>query len=204
MIQENTEILKQFSKEFNLKILASEFERNSHIITLLLNGKLKINTVDKIVLKFENEKVREEFERFKYVNLIEYLLSNSKIEEECIDNYLSIIDRNLFQIILSLIAEMKKHISISINNKLNTIEISCPILFREVIWYPISQIHNTMMIEYNHLKEFVDITKFYLSKTSEKTDIGENLFINSKVATPFSYFILAYIGQNLGIPLKLR
>lgn len=203
MIQDNTEILKQFSKEFNLKILASEFEQNSHLITMILNGKLKINTLDKIIHKFRSKQILEEFVKFNYINLIEYLLINSKIEEECIDNYLSIMDKNLFEIILRLLEEMKKYISVSVNDKLNTLEITCPILFREIIWYPISQIHNAMLIEYEHLSKLVGITKHYLSKTSDKTDISESLFINSKVATSFSYFILAYVGQNLGIPLKI-
>jgi hypothetical protein len=47
------------------------------------------------------------------------------------------------------------------------------------------------------------MTEKYLNMTSDNAKVSDHLFINSKAPDPFSYFILAFVAENLKIPLKI-
>lgn len=91
----------------------------------------------------------------------------------------------------------------SIGRSTFTIDINGPRVLIQVIWSPISQLHTAFSVEFEHLSNMYNMTEKYLNMTSDNAKVSDHLFINSKASNPFSYFILAFVAENLKIPLKI-
>lgn len=202
MIQDDPIVLDAFSKEFNSRFNTLDFRDNTNKLMDILNKKSNINIKHSLFLPCENDINFKYLVDFRYENLINQIIKRVKIEEETIDNYLSEMDCELVQVYSDCLLAMVKVTTIEINETKKSFEIKCPELFLELLWSPISQFHSQVLIELEHLDRIVTINRYYMEMTSDKP-VNSNLFINSKTSTAYAYFILAFIAENLNIPLKI-
>lgn len=200
-IQNNILSINVFSKHFNSTLLTSDFTENVQLFIDAINKKEQ--PLYKIQLPCNSIQELETFIAFKYPELIEKLVLNLKIEKECFDNFLSVMVKETLVFFQLALAKMIQNFNISIDKSKCTIDINAPKALIEVIWSPISQVHTTFSGEFEHLSKMYNITEKYLKMSSDNAKVGDNLFLNAKVSNPFSYFILAFIAENLEIPLKL-
>lgn len=200
-IQNDILSIKVFSKHFNSTLLTSDFTDNIQLFIDTINK--NDQSLYKIRLPCNNINELETFMAFKYPELIEKLVENLKIEEECFDSFLSVMVQDTLVFFQFALEKMTRNFNISINKSKCTIDINAPKPLIEVIWSPISQVHTAFFAEYENLYKMYKTTEKYVNMTSDNAKLGNHLFLNAKVSNPFSYFILAFIAENLGISLKL-
>ncbi len=202
MIQDDPIILDAFSKEFNSRFSTLDFIDNSDKLMDILNKKVKTDIRHSILLPCGDDKIFNHLISFRYNNLISQIIKRVKIEEETIDNYLSEMQAEMVQIYSDCLLAMVNITTIEINGTNKSFDIKCPELLVELLWSPISQFHTQVLFELEHLDKLVEMNRHYMEMTSDNP-VTSNLFINSKTSTAYSYFILAFIAENLNIPLKL-
>ena len=203
MILKETLVMKEFSKRFNSKLNSLDFTEYAPRLMDIINNKVDLNQKFKIGLPCKNENVFNQLVSFDYIELISELIKRLKIEEECYDNFLSLMEPNLIELYIDVILKMKPLTLIEANNSTLSFDVHCPELMMHLLWSPISQLHFSIQGELEHLNGGLSISKKYYNLTVDENKFEHNLFINSKVSTPFSYFILAFIAENLNIPLEI-
>ena len=200
-IQNDILSIKVFSKHFNSTLLISDFTENVRLFIDAL--KKKEQPKHKIQLPCNNIEELDTLIKFEYPELIKKLVENFKIEEECFDNCLSVMTEETLEFFQFSLSQMTRNFNISIDRSTCTIDINGPKALIAIIWSPISQVHTAFSVEFEHLSKMYKTTEKYLNMTSENYKVSDHLFLNSKVSNPFSYFILAFVAENLKIPLKV-
>lgn len=202
MIQDATPILDAFSTHFNSRFNTLDFIDNADKLMDILNKKVRKDLKHAIKLPCRHNKIFNQLISFRYLELLGEIIKRVKIEHESRDNFLSEMQPEMLFLYENCLSFMVKSATIKINYANRSFDIECQQLFVELLWSPISQFHTLVLVELEHLNKMAEISTKYAEITSDNP-ANNNLFINSKVSTPFSYFILAYIAENLKIPLKL-
>ncbi len=198
MIIENLEMIRAFSKHFNTRITTSDYVNNSAQMVDLLNKKSQ-DLKNLIVLPCEEEVIYQQLVKFRYPELLYLLSQNIFVHPEFYDIYLSDLDKNLFECFLWYLDFSKKHLKVDGRPSFNTFEITGPNLFLDITIGAFSQFHTEITSQLNYFNGLIALN----SKTSDCVTNTDNLFINSKVSTAYSYFVIAYLGENLNIKLQL-
>jgi hypothetical protein len=201
MIQDCVPILDIFSKHFNSRFITLDFIDNADKLMDILNQKIQKEIKYSIKLPNKDDKPFHQLISFRYAELLDNIIKRVKIEDENRDNYLSEMEPGMLKLYEMCLSAMVQATTIKINYADKSFDIECAELFVELLWSPISQFHTSVLLELEHLGKMVEISTKYMELSSDKP--GNNLFINSKVSTPFSYFILAFVAENLNVPLKL-
>lgn len=202
MIQDSVPILDIFSKHFNSRFNTLDFIDNADKLMDILNKKVQKGIKHSIKLPCSDDKMFNQLISFRYTELLDNIIKRVKIEDESRDNYLSEIEAGMFELYDICLSEMVQAVAVKINYANKSFDIECAELFVELLWSPIFQFHTSVLIELEHLGKMVEMSRKYMEMTSDEP-AGNNLFINSKVSTAFSYFILAFVAENLNIPLKI-
>lgn len=198
MIDDYPQILAEFSKHFNSRFNSLDFMNNANELVNLLNGQKSKKQL--ILLSVSNQEIFKQLKKYNYQNLLYEIISRIKIEEEAHDVYTSEIGEGLFNAYEQYLIKATSLTEIIANEHDNRFELHCPSLLRDLIFNPIAQLHNEIVIQLNHFNEILGVANKYSKITGVS---GSNIFINSKVPTPYSYFVIAYLAENLNIPLTL-
>jgi len=202
MIQDCPPILEIFYKQFNSRLNTLDFINNLGLLIDILNNKENKELIYSIILPCEDSVQLNQLISFRFDSLLDNIIKNIKIEEESKDNYLSEMDNELLLIYEKHIKLMIKRTTVVIDYKSNYFRIKCDELFMNLFVSPFSQLHTEVIIQLEHSIKMLEVatipSEFEITNTKK-----HNLFLNSKHSTSYSYFILAFIAENLNIPLKV-
>lgn len=198
MIQKTESYLDDFSKHFNSRFNLSDFLEAAPLMLEIVNGKADYNIT--FVLKLPcGQQTFLQLIDFGYHDLLKNIIKRVTVEKEANDVYCSKIYPETFEVYKLLLCEELKLIEVELDSTLPGFVIKCPRLTQELLWSPISQFHAEVSLQLDYFNKLIDIR----CQTSDRTDAIKSIYINSKVPTPYSYFIIAFLAENLGIPLKL-
>lgn len=136
--------------------------------------------------------------KFRYTELLDAMISRIGIEDDGIEIYTSEMDAALLDFYRIYIEAAKKKVMTGSDPASLKFTIQCPELFLDLTISLFSQLHTEVT---SQLAYFNSLGEVY-SKFSDKP-YSENLYLHSRVSNPYSYFILAYLAENLGVKLKL-
>jgi hypothetical protein len=199
MIQENNYMLDEFSKHFNTRFTSLDYINSVESLVSLINNKTIDQKGINLMLPCESNKVFQQLVDFKYSNLLKEIIKRIKIESESLEIYTSEMQDELVELYQTNLISLASRVNINENPESRNFDINCHELFAELAWSPLSQFHVEVTNQLEYFNELIDMS----SKYSGIDNYTANFYINSKVATSFSYFAIAYLAENLKIPLKL-
>lgn len=198
MIQFDNAMLEDFSKHFNSRINLMDFLDAAPLFTAVLNKKVPPNLVFPIKLPCSPSTFAQ-LESFGYQHLLEKILELATVIPEAQDVYCSKIEKETFELFRALFLVELKKVKVVVDREEGYFVIRCSQLVTDLIWSPISQFHGEVTIQLEYFERMIRMKSMSASRESAIA----SLYLNSKVPTPFSYFILAFVAENMGIPLKL-
>ncbi|MBL7699098.1 MAG: hypothetical protein JNK79_13115 [Chitinophagaceae bacterium] len=200
MIQNSEFMLDELSKHFNARLIPKDFTDNLPLLADILNGKLPPPEMRHCLkLPLGEEKVFRQLISFGYPELIGNIIKRVQIETESYDNFRSEMSYETVEWYKEVVFQLAKVVDIEVSEPDRMIYIVCPEILVELLWCPLSQFHTSVLSQLEHFNRFNDIFAIY----ADTSDSPPNLFVNSKAPTSFSYFIIAYIAENLNIPLSI-
>lgn len=198
MIQHSTQLLDDFSKQLNSRFNLMDFLEAESLFVKFLESKTQSNIVYPLTLPCDRP-IFLQLANFGYRELLESLVSRMTIIDEATDVYCSKIEKETFGLFKSIVEHEVKKAKVVTDVKEGVFQIRCSQLMMELIWSPVSQFHGEVVNQLAYFERLI-VAK---SLTSSRTDAIASIFLNSKAPTPYSYFILAFLAENLGIPLQI-
>ncbi len=196
MILDNNQIILDFSKHFNSRFTSLDFLNSTYILTDILNLKDIPSTY--IILPCD-KKMFEQLVDFKYHLLLEKIIKGITLEKESLEIYTSEMEEDLVLFYIDYVTSIREKTVVKTNPKNNSFEIHTSKLFLNIVISAFSQLHTELTAQLEYFNKLIEIN----SKYAPTENYTENLFINSKVPTAYSYFVIAFIAENLNIKLKL-
>jgi hypothetical protein len=199
MILDNSKIIADFSKHFNCRLTSLDFIENVGELLSLLNNKSETTKKSTIILPCGNKETFNQLVKFNYSKLLNEICQRIILNEELLDIYKSEMQKELVQFYNDYLKQNSKLVEININHHKNLFEITSQDLFVNLTISAFSQFHTELIGQIVFFNKIIEIN----STTSDSNKQTDNLYINSKVSTAFSYFIIAYLAENMNIKLKL-
>ena len=198
MIQHDNSMIEDFSKHFNARLNLTDFLDAAPLFTAILNKEVPPNLVYPLTLPCRGITFLQ-LRDFGYQELLDKVLRQIKIISEAQDVYCSKIDQGTFELFRDIFHDELKKAKVVEDEQQGCFVIRCSQLVMDLIWSPISQFHGEVIIQLEYFERMIQLR----SISASRENAAASLYLNSKVPTPFSYFILAFVAENLGIPLKL-
>jgi hypothetical protein len=199
MILDNSKIIADFSKHFNCRLTSLDFIENLGQLISLLNNKSEIIKKSTIILSCGNEETFNQLVKFNYPKLLNEICQRIILNEELLDIYKSEMHKELVQFYNDYFKQNSKFVEINNNHQKNSFEIICQNLFVDLTISAFSQFHTELIGQLVFFNKIIEINR----TTSDSNKQTDNFYIHSKVSTAFSYFIIAYLAENMNIKLKL-
>lgn len=199
MILENINIIDNFSLHFNCRLTSLDFINNVNELTYYLNNKNETIKKSVIILPCSDRDVFNQLVDFKYSKLLNEICQRIYLNEELLDIYKSEMQIELVDLYNDYLKHNNKLVDIRLNPNSYSFEIICQDLFVNLTISAFSQLHTELTSQLDYFNKLIEIN----SVTCDSANYTDNLFINSKVSTAFSYFIIAYLAENLKIKLNL-
>lgn len=199
MILDNIKIIDNFSLHFNCRLTSLDFIDNANELTTYLNSKNGIIKKSVILLPCSDRDVFYQLVNFNYSKLLNEICQRINLNEDLLDIYNSEMHKELVEIYNDYLKQNNKLVDIKLNPNSYSFEIICQDLFVNLTISAFSQFHTELIGQLEYFNKLIEIN----SATSNSKHYTDNLFINSKVSTAFSYFIIAYLAENLKIKLNL-
>jgi len=202
MILDNIEIIDNFSLHFNCRLTSLDFVDNVSELIALVNNKGGEVIESAIFLPCGSAVILDQLVKFDYPNLLKEICKRVTINKELLDIYNSEMQIELVGLYVAYLRHSNQQIEIKLNPETHSFAIICQDLFVNLTISAFSQFHTEILAQLVHFNELIEKIGKYNSITSDSNLPTDNLFINSKVPTAFSYFIIAYLAENLYIRLK--
>jgi len=199
MILDNINIIDNFSLHFNCRLTSLDFIDNVNELTSYLNNKNGIIKKSVIILPCSDREVFNQLVNFNYSKLLNEICQRINLNEELLDIYKSEMQTELLELYNDYLKQNNKLVNIKLNANSYSFEIICQDLFINLTISAFSQFHTELTCQLDYFNKLIEMN----SVTSDSNHYTDNLFINSKVSTAFSYFIIAYLAENLKIKLNL-
>lgn len=199
MILDNINIIENFSLHFNCRLTSLDFIDNVSELTLYLNNKNGRIKKSVIILPCGNGNVFNQLVNFNYTKLLNEICQRINLNEELLDIYKSEMQTELLELYNDYLKQNNKLVDIKLNPDTCSFEIICQDLFVNLTISAFSQFHTELTSQLDYFNKLIEMN----SLTADSNHYTDNLFINSKVSTAFSYFIIAYLAENLKIKLNL-
>jgi hypothetical protein len=199
MLLDNSKMLNDFSKHLNSRFTSLDFLNATEKLVRILNNPESDNQPYYILLPCHVKNLYEQLVKFKYISLLEEMINRITIDSKCHDVFISEMDNSLFQLYLEYIHSMKNYSVINLNNEEYRFEIRSTEIFVDLTIPLFSQLHNELISQLEYFNRLIEIN----SMTASHSNYTDNLYIQSRVSNSYSYFILAFLAENLGINLSL-
>ena len=199
MIIDTINIIDDFSLHFNCRLTSLDFIDNANGLTSYLNNKSGTIKKSAIILPCGDGNVFNQLVNFNYSKLLNEICKRISLNEELLDIYKSEMSTELVELYNDYLKQNNKLVDIKLNPNSYSFEIICQDLFVNLTISAFSQFHTEITGQLDYFNKLIEMN----SVTSDSNHYTDNLFINSKVSTAFSYFIIAYLAENLKIKLKL-
>lgn len=205
MILDNLPTVNEFSKHFNTRFSSLDFINNVDDLVKFLN-KEDVKSFSTIRLPCEPKEFIQ-LDSFGYIRLLKLVINRIVFDPNMIEVLVSEMDINLVYAYTQYILIAKEDLRIEIDTSNCHFVISCQELFSNLLLSPISQLHTEVSAHLKHFNTLIDINSEYAytinSEYASTKPFTDNLYIQSRVSTAFSYFLMAFLAEHLNIKLKL-
>ncbi|WP_461637331.1 hypothetical protein [Labilibaculum euxinus] len=190
MILNHDNLIDDFSKHFNSRLTSLDFINNAQQLLDLLKKQPENSFMS---LPCMQEEIFNQLHDFDYQALLKEICDRIILCDEFIENFTSEMQVELVTLYIAFINEFRNKLSVIPNQEKLSFDIHGSELLIDLTISSFSLFHTELTSQLDYFNQLIRLNNGYT----------ENLFLNSKASTSYSYFIMAYLAENLNIKLEL-
>ncbi len=198
------QIFHEFMLAFNSQLSTNDFLWTYAALNVK-NPSLQISLTekDKVSLGCKKKELYVALQGTEYIELLKKIIVNIRIENFAFDVFRSEMSESIIVFYNQLINHSKKNFDLIQNDQDQSFIINGDKVFLKVIENALHQLHNEILL---HLDDFLRYQREYkpLIDLIEKNEDSKGLLINRKVTSPFSYFVIAFLCENLNFQINTK
>ncbi|WP_143752387.1 hypothetical protein [Marinobacter guineae] len=177
---------KDFCKHFNSRIPSLGFVK----LVRKLGTDYDPIQPSSMVLYVNDEQIFRHLIDCGYLQILNFLMVNTRIENDCIDVYKSEVGDKEVDFVNSILVSGHKKSSISLDVNDRKIIVTAMDSYIDLVISVFSEFHNEVISTANEFREYFELQQKY----------GAGFFLNANASTAFSYFVQMWVFNSYGFP----
>lgn len=180
------ESYKDFYTHFNSRIPSLGFKK---LVQKLKPGydPFQLSSMD---LYVNDEKTFHHLIDCGYLEMLNSLVINTRIEKDCVDVYKSEVGKNELDLISDILSNGHRKSSISLDVDNRKITIIAMDSYIDLVISVFSEFHNEVTLTANEFQQYSVLAQ----------QSGANFFLNPNASTAFSHFVQRWVFNSYGFP----